>query len=151
MAKRIEDLPIFQRATEFCVAVTALLDRPAFCRDWKTRSQISEASDSVTSNMCEGFEQPTDDAFSHYLYVSKGSVAEILTRLATAEEKGYISAPELASFTASGEALGKMLGGFIKYRARPGFKDRGRYRAKQERRESTRRTPKRPRKRTDSG
>jgi four helix bundle protein len=133
MAKTIEELPIFQRAREFCVAVTALLDRPGFHRNRDLRDQISKAADSITANMREGFEQPTDDAFNKYLFISKGSLGEVLARLATACGKRIITAEELESHTATGEALGKMLGGFIKYLARSDFKDRGRHKIKDSR------------------
>ena len=130
MAKRVEDLPIFQRATEFCDAVIAILDRPAFHRNRRARDQISEACDSITSNMREGFEQPTDDTFSRYLFISKGALGEVHSRLASGQRKRYITPNELTTHTAAGQILGKMLGGFIKYLAKSGFKDRGRYKAK---------------------
>jgi four helix bundle protein len=127
MAKTIEELPIFQRATEFWSAVNALLDRPGFARNRKLREQITEANDSITANMREGFEQPTDDAFNRYLFIAKGSLGVVLARLATARRKRCITPEELASRTAMGEELGRMLGGFIKYLARSGFKNRDRH------------------------
>jgi four helix bundle protein len=49
--------------------------------DQRLRDQIRDASDSMLSNIAEGFEQPTDRAFARYLYISKGSTAELRTRL----------------------------------------------------------------------
>lgn len=77
--------------------------------------------------MREGFEQSTDDNFGKYLYIAKGSLGEVLARLATAHQKRCITAAELRSITELGEELGRMLGGFIKYLARSGFKNRGRH------------------------
>ena len=85
-----------------------------------------DAADSILANMSEGFEGCTDAAFARYLYVSKGSVAEVLTRLTVSRRRHCISAEELAPIIEQGEALGRMLGGFIKYLERSGFKDRGR-------------------------
>jgi four helix bundle protein len=133
MAKTVEELPVFQKALEFCVAVNALLERPAFGKQRDLREEINDASDSITSNMREGFEQSTDDHFAKYLYTSKGSVGEVLDRMGTAHRKRCITAEELKSCRVMGEALGKMLGGFIKYLTVSGFKDRGRYKAKQAR------------------
>ncbi len=131
MARTIEELPIFCKADDFWVAVNALLERPAFGKHRDLREQIAEANDSIPSNMREGFEQSTDDHFAKYLFTAKGSLAEVLNRLTTAHRKRCITADELQSCTAMGEELGKMLGGFIKYLAASGFKDRGRYQAKQ--------------------
>ena len=133
MANTIEELPIYAKATEFCVAIDAILLRPAFGKYRKLWEQIAEANDSITSNMCEGFEQPTDDAFARYLYISKGSLREVCVRLRTAHRRRVITGEELRSYLATGEELGKMLGGFINYLARSGFKDRGRYQAKAKR------------------
>jgi four helix bundle protein len=129
MANRLDELPIFHSATAFCDAITALLEGTEFGRNHKLRDQIREASDSITANMREGFEQGTDAAFGRYLYIAKGSLGEVLARLARARRRRCISAEELAAHTATGEELGRMLGGFIKYLARSNFKDRGRRRA----------------------
>ena len=73
----------------------------------------------------EGFEQGTDRAFANFLTHSKGSLAEVLTRLKQAYFKNYITEAELQAHLAAGEELGRMLGGFIKYLRRSGFRDRG--------------------------
>ena len=129
MADKLEDLPIYSRAVEFWSAINALLDRPGLRRNGDLRKQIEEANDSITANMEEGFEQPTDKAFAGYLTYSKASLAEVLGRLKTAHRKRYITAEELACRREMGEQLGKMLGGFIKYLRRSDFKDRGGFRS----------------------
>ena len=127
MAKKIDELPVFQKAEAFCDAVTAIIDRPGLGKDCKLRDQISDANDSIPANMREGFEQSTDLAFAKYLYYSKGSLGEVLARLNRAHSKKYITTEELEPLIAAGEELGRMLGGFIRYLARSDFKDRGRY------------------------
>ncbi len=127
MAKKIEELPVFQKALEFCAAVTAILDHPRLRKDRDLWEQINDANDSIPANMREGFEQSTDAAFAKFLYHSKGSLAEVLARLHRAHSKKYISSEELKPMVAIGEELGRMLGGFIRYLARSDFKDRGRH------------------------
>ena len=127
MAKKIEELPVFQKALEFCVAVTAILERPGLRKDRDLSNQISEANDSIPSNMREGFEQSTDASFAKYLYYSKGSLGEVLARLNRAHSKKYISSVELDPIVRMGEELGRMVGGFIRYLGRSNFKDRGRF------------------------
>ena len=77
--------------------------------------------------MREGFEQSSDDGFANYLVYTKGSVAEVVTRLHAARAKRYLTNNEVCERAAQGEELGRMLGGFIKYLRRCGFKDRGTY------------------------
>ena len=125
MAHKINELPIYSKVVEFWSAVNALLDRPRLRNDRDLHEQISRANNSIPSNMVEGFEQSTDKAFANFLTYSKGSLAEVLTRLKQSYFKNYITADELEPRLVAGEELGKMLGGFIKYLRRCGWKDRG--------------------------
>ena len=81
MAKKLEDLPIYSRAEDFCGAIDALLERPSMRRNRDLHGQITRANDSILANMEEGFEQGSDRAFANYLTHSKGSVAEVMRRL----------------------------------------------------------------------
>jgi four helix bundle protein len=128
MAKKLEELAVYQKALELWTAVTALLDRSAFRRDRQLRDQISEANDSIASNIAEGFEQSTDRAFARYLVIAKGSVAEVCTRLRQARLKRHITEDDLSRCLAIGEQLSRMLARFIRYLAQSDFKDRGRFR-----------------------
>jgi four helix bundle protein len=127
MANKLEKLPIYQKADAFWSAVNAILQRPALGKDRKLHDQINAANDSILANMAEGFEQPTDKLLEKYLFVTKGSLAEVLVRLKEAHRKRYITSEELAARVRPGEELGRMLGGWIRYLARCGWQDRGRH------------------------
>ena len=133
MAHKIEELEIFGKAQEFCDAVTATLERSRVRKGSKLYDQIKEANDSILSNMDEGFEQESDDAFAKFLYYSKGSVAEVMRRLRRAAPRGDVSAADVDALSALADPLGRMMGGFIKYLKQSGFKDRGRFQASQAR------------------
>jgi four helix bundle protein len=135
MAHKVEEFPVFSLAREFTIAVTAILERSTLRRDSKLHEQIAEANESILANMDEGFEQESDDAFAKFLYYSKGSIAEVMRRLRRAAAKGQVRSEELAAVAAKAEQIGRELGGFIKYLRRCGFKDRGRFRASQLRRD----------------
>ena len=130
MAHRLEDLPLFPKMMAFCDAVDAILVRPAWRKDRRLREQIADANDSVSSNMYEGFEQPSDAAFAVYVFRSKGSAAEVMARLKRGVRKRLITVEEIASIEAMGDELGRVFGGFIKYLEASGFKDRGRHQAR---------------------
>jgi four helix bundle protein len=125
MAKRVDDLPVFQKAQQFVRAVDAILALPTVRRNRRLWTQLDDANDSITSNMREGFQQSSDTGFAHYLNYSKGSVEEVVGWLQRGMEKGHISDNQLSPLREAGEALAKMLGGFIKYLRRSGFKNRG--------------------------
>ena len=125
MAQNVEELKVWQRANELCDAVDAILDRPRLVADRRLRDQIRDAADSMISNIAEGFEQPTDRAFAQYLYISKGSTAELRTRLHRARSRRYIEDDEYKSRKALANEVGKMLTGLIKYLLKSDRKRRG--------------------------
>jgi len=131
MANKVDELPIFAKAQEFCVAVTETLSRSRLRNNSDRYKQIADANDSILSNMDEGFEQESDDGFARYLYYSKGSIAEVMRRVRRAAARGDVSSADLRALSELSEPLGKMFGGFIKYLKRSGFKDRERFRASQ--------------------
>lgn len=124
-AKTVEDLELWKRAASFWKGVNALLDRPAFDRDWKLRNQLRDASDSVLSNIAEGFEQSTDRGFAKYLFDAKASAAEARKRLWMAAERKYSGDEEYQEVNTVGEEVARMAVGLIKYLLRSDHRDRG--------------------------
>ena len=127
MADTLEELPVYSKARAFSLAVTAISARPEFGRNRKLRDQIVAANESILANMAEGFEQSTDAVLANYLYTSKGSVAEVVTRLKGAQRLGWVTAAEWSQLAALGSEIQRMLGGWIKYLKRCDWKDRGRF------------------------
>ena len=127
MAQKLEELPLHKSTREFWEAVTAILDRPGLRRDRALREQLERANDSIEANLREGFEQPTDAAFANFVFIAKGSAAEVVARVDEAHRKGHISQDEFTRIQRLAEPLGKMMGGFIKYLYASGFTDRGRH------------------------
>jgi four helix bundle protein len=131
MAYKLEEMSVFLKARDFSVAVSAIIARQAFGTNRRLKNQIAEANESILSNLAEGFEQSTDAAVANYLYIAKGSVAEVVTRLKSAQRRGCLTAEECAQCATAGDEIGRMLGGWIKYLARCDWKDRGRFKARQ--------------------
>lgn len=128
MAKKLEELPIYSNAEDFCNAIDALLEKPAMRRNSDLHRQITRANDSILANMEEGFEQGSDRAFANYLTHSKGSGGEVMGRLKRARARKLLSPADVDAGLAAGEELKKMLGGFIRYLHQTDWKDRGHHR-----------------------
>jgi len=127
MAHKLEELPIYNEVQKFWLAVHELLQTPALRRNRKLYGQIEDANDSIDANMKEGFEQPTDAAFSNFVFTAKGSTEEVMARTRQAHRKRLITEEQLTTILQLGVPLGKMMGGFIKYLNASGFTDRGRH------------------------
>lgn len=123
--EKLEDLKLWERANEFWGAVTKVLERPSIRRHRKLHEQLSDAADSILSNISEGFEQPTDRAFAKYLYTAKASTAEVRTRLKLCCRRGYLTAEEFAASDALGDEIARIANGLIKYLLKSNRRDRG--------------------------
>ena len=124
IAKTVEDLHLYQRARELVVAVTAILERPAFQRELDLRDQIRRAADSVVSNIAEGFAQPTDRAFAGYFFC-EGSNAEVRARLRPACDRRCLTDAEVAECDRLADQVAAMTTGLVKHLVRSNRRNRG--------------------------
>lgn len=70
-------LEVWQRAMDLFVLVYELAQQVP---DFKLRSQLADAAQSVSSNIAEGYGRRSLPEYIQYLYIAKGSLAETLTR-----------------------------------------------------------------------
>ena len=130
MVQKLEELRVYAIANAFSESVTPLLGRPHFRRDRRLWEQVSDANESIGSNISEGFEQGSDAEFVRYLFYSKGSVAEVISRLRKAKLKGYITETELTERITAADRLSRSIGSLIQYLDSCGWKDRGRHQSR---------------------
>ncbi len=83
--------------------------------DLRLRNQIDACADSLLSNLSEGFEQGTDRGFARYLYIARGSCAEVKAHMAVAQLRGHVTAEAADSMRKDAEQITRMLTGLIKY------------------------------------
>ena len=73
-----EDLEVWKEAMRLSIEVYNLLQD---CKDFGLRGQMQRASVSIPSNIAEGFERQMNKEFMQFLYIAKGSSAELRTQL----------------------------------------------------------------------
>ena len=123
-AEKLEDLLIYTKALEGIAEVSALLKRPAFCRDLELHDQLSESSGKIPGHIGEGFGQGTDRHFAHYLTIARGSALETRGHLAAALMKAYITWDEEIRVSGLYQDLSDMLRAFIGHLRRSDRKNR---------------------------
>ena len=105
-------------AKDLAVQIYSLTNAGAFSKDFGLRDQIRRAAVSVASNIAEGDERDTNKDAVRFLYMAKGSLAEVLTQTIIAKEIGYLQESDYKPIMGECEAIGKMLGSLIKARTK---------------------------------
>ena len=70
----------------------------AAVHDFKLRSQFTDAAQSISANVAEGYGRRSLPEYLQYLYIAKGSSAEALTRAAGLWRAKLVSDPIFAEF-----------------------------------------------------
>jgi four helix bundle protein len=78
-------------------------------------NQIQAASVSSMSNIAEGFSRKSNKEFIQFLYISKGSAAEVQSQSYVALDQKYISQDDFNAIYNQAEIVSKLDSGFIKY------------------------------------
>jgi four helix bundle protein len=114
MAKALEELLVYQKAVRAGDAISALLKLPNFRNEWKLSGQLGDASDSVPSNIAEGFGR-SNRQFMQFLDYARGSANEVRAHLATARGRGCITSNTQRVMNQRYDVIGKMLTRLIQY------------------------------------
>ena len=123
-AQNLEDLVVYREAVAAEDAITEILGRPAFNKDFDLHDQLSRSSSRIGPLIAEGFGQLTDPHLATYLGRARGSVLETTTHLRKAHAKQMISDSEHSSLVARYNTIGKRLTKWIEYLRKSNWKDR---------------------------
>lgn len=83
-------------------------------RDWWFKDQICRAAVSIANNIAEWFERRSDNELKHFLYIAKGSSAEVRSMLYSALDLGYITELQFVELNDAAVIISKQLSNFIK-------------------------------------
>lgn len=109
MAKKVirfEDLEVWKEGMRLARDIYKQL-KPS--KDFGLKGQMQRASVSIPSNIAEGFERKTNNEFIHFLFVAKGSCAELRTQLYLAKEIQEIDNRVADDLLARAVVVSKML------------------------------------------
>ena len=109
--EKFEDIVAWQKGKELTLLIYRLLKDS---RDFDFRSQIYRATVSIMNNIAEGFERRSNKELKHFLFIAKGSSAEVRSMSYVALELKYISKEEFDTIYKLTTDVSKILSGFIK-------------------------------------
>lgn len=111
---KFEELKVWQRAKNLAVYIYKLTSA---WKDFGLRDQMRRAAVSTPSNIAEGDEYGSNKQSVRFLYIAKGSSAELLTQAIIANEIGYIQNDSFQHITTETKAISAMLTRLIQSRS----------------------------------
>lgn len=113
---RFEDIKAWQEARVLAKMVyNAVKSNRKFGSDYKFGEQIQSAAVSIMSNIAEGFSRRSTKEFTQFLFIAKGSTAEVQSQLYVALDQGYIPQEKFNEIYSKSDEVARLISGFIKY------------------------------------
>ena len=112
------ELRVWQCGKELAVMIYRLTSCGPLARDFGLWDQLRRAAVSIPSNIAEGDERDTNKDSVRFLYIAKGSLAELRTQLEIARDIGVLDSSDYLAAEASCAEIGRMLGSLIKARTK---------------------------------
>jgi len=109
--EKFEEILSWQKSKVLTLEIYRLLINN---RDYSFRDQLCRAAVSIMNNIAEGFERRTNKELITFLYIAKGSCAEVRSMLYLAVELKYISKKDFDNLYQFTIEISKLLSGFIK-------------------------------------
>ena len=117
-----KELIVWQKSKALAVEIYKLTGAGRITRDFSLVDQMRRSAVSVPSNIAEGDERGSDRESIRFFYISKGSLAELITQLEIAKDVGHLTANDVEPLSERCAEIGRLLGGLIKARGRFGQK-----------------------------
>lgn len=114
MSADYRKLVVWQKAKALAIDVYRATESGAIARDYGLRDQMRRAAVSVPSNIAEGDERGSDREAVRFLFIAKGSLAELRTQVEIAEVVAKLSAEDAARLISSADELARQIGALIK-------------------------------------
>ncbi|MFA7231910.1 MAG: four helix bundle protein [Victivallaceae bacterium] len=110
MVRNFEQLDVWKRSCQLAVVTYKTFEK---VKDYGLYNQITRAAVSVPSNIAEGAERQTSKEFIQFLFIAKGSVAELRTQVYIAGKLNIISSTDTKYLADEALEISRMLQGLI--------------------------------------
>jgi four helix bundle protein len=104
--KKFEDLDVWQ---EGLALSTELYRQLSDCKDFGLRDQMQRSAVSIPSNIAEGFDRNSNKEYIRFLYIARGSCAELRTQLYIARQIGLFKSEDSETYIEKTRKISAML------------------------------------------
>lgn len=109
--EKFEDIIAWQKSKDLVIDVYFVCK---LLKDYAFRDQLQRAAVSIMNNIAEGYERKGNKEFAKFLYIAKGSCAEVRSMIYIALELRYISKKESDILYNKSIEISKLISGLIK-------------------------------------
>ena len=106
-----EELDVWKRSSRLAVEIYRTLHE---CRDLGLKDQMTRSAVSIPSNIAEGAERVSVREFSRFLYIARGSAAELRTQLYIPGKIGIINTVVARNLISEVSEISAMIRGLAK-------------------------------------
>lgn len=108
-----QELTVWQKSRNLVKMVYSLTKTFPQSELYSLTNQLNRCAISVPSNIAEGWTRHSTKDFINFLYISRGSLAELDMQLILANDLGYLSADQLTTTQEQTLEINKMLSSAI--------------------------------------
>ena len=112
--RSFQELHVWQHAMDFVIEVHALTAQFPKDEMYGLTSQLRRAVYSIPSNIAEGQARGATKEFRHFLFVARGSLAEVQTQIWVAERLIYITNEQANVLIEHSNSIGRQLNALIR-------------------------------------
>ncbi len=108
---KFEDIIAWQKSGSLSLKIYKIFSKN---KDYGFANQVQRAAVSIMNNIAEGFERNTNKEFIYFLFIAKGSCAEVRSMLYLAIKLKYINKDQFKELHYITIEISRCLSGFIK-------------------------------------
>jgi four helix bundle protein len=120
--KSFEEIEAWQKARVLSDLVYKEISKSIYDRDKRLRSQMSGSSGSIMDNIAEGQGRGGNSEFKQFLWISKGSAAELRSQLYRSLDREFISQKTFDELFEKTNEIEKMIMGLLNYLEKSDFR-----------------------------
>ncbi len=112
---KFEDIEAWQKSRVLSNLIFNLTKKSEFDFDKRLRSQMNASSGSIMDNIAEGQGRGGNKEFTQFLWISKGSSAELRSQLCRCLDRNWTDKNTFDNLFKQAETIEKMIQGLINY------------------------------------
>jgi four helix bundle protein len=107
---KFKNLEVWQLSYQLSCAI---YNQTKDLRDWGYKDQITRSGLSVPSNIAEGIERQSNKEQIQFMYIARGSLAELMTQLMIGRDNNYLDPEFVEQQLQQANKISAMLAGLI--------------------------------------